>query len=218
MKTNALSRRSARGFALLTSLMFLLILTTLAVVVLKTSTNNERIAGSDLDRTLAYQLAEATLRDAEQDILGLLSNGSPCSGAGCRPANDIPNKDVGIGDISYIGVCRVGFCYLGPGSEVPAFAGDPATMYDNPAFVEPWNMPDPGVTDPNRPYARFGEFTQADWSTIQANTKASDRPKYWIEVFRSGGNGEKFYFRITVRAIGKNPNTQVMLQEIYEPY
>lgn len=221
MNTFASHRAGARGFALFTSMMFLIILTTLAVVVLKTSTNNERIAGGDLDRALAYQLAEATIRDAQQDVLNLLSTGGPCVAPppACRPQTDTPNKDGGMSDISYFGTCRLGRCYLGPGSDPLAAPGDPGTLYDDgPRFVPPWSMPLRTPTDPDRPYATFGQFSGANWALIRDATGAAREPRYWIEIFRSGvSNSEKFFYRITVEAVGRSPNSTVRLQEIYEP-
>ena len=58
-----------RGFALITSLILMTGLLVLAAVTLRVSTRNERVAGIDMDRALAFQLAETTLRDAQQDIL-----------------------------------------------------------------------------------------------------------------------------------------------------
>jgi type IV pilus assembly protein PilX len=213
-------RQRAHGFALFTSMMFLIILTTLAVVVLKTSTNNERIAGSDLDRALAYQLAEATIRDAQQDIVGLLSNGTRCVAAppACRPQSDQPNKDVGATEVSYKGTCVLGRCYLGRDSEDPPFLGATDSLYDNPGFVPPWNMPRLTPADPARPYAVFGQFTGADWAAVSLSTGVTARPLYWIEVFSYGPTGaDKFRYRITVEAVGRNPLSVVRLQEIYEP-
>lgn len=225
--TVAVSRRpGARGFALFTSLMFLVVLTALAAVVLKTSTNNERIAGGDLDRALAYQLAEATIRDAQQDILNIRSNNVPCTDAppSCRPATDTPNKDTGLGYVSYMGVCSRGRCYLGRDSEPPLFPGDPGTLYDNPDFVAPWIRPRLAIGDPAREHAVYGELTDPtftaddeNWSRIQDNTGVTERPVYWIEVFAFGPASERFLYRITVEATGRNPTSVVRLQEIYEP-
>ena len=219
----------ARGFALFTSLMFLVILTALAAVVLKTSTNNERIAGGDLDRALAYQLAEATIRDAQLDIRNLRSTGALCADPppSCRPASDRVNKDSAMTDVSYFGTCQLGRCYLGRGSD-PL---DSSSLYDDgAAFVAPWDMKRTAARgDADRPWAEFGQFTDSTyssapggesgiWKRIRANTGAAATPRYWVEVFPYGPTGfDKIFYRITVEATGRNENSVVRLQEIYEP-
>ena len=231
MNTVGSRHLKARGFALFTSLMFLVILTALAAVVLKTSTNNERIAGGDLDRALAYQLAEATIRDAQLDIRNLRSTGAPCADVppSCRPASDRPNKDAGMTEVSYVGRCALGRCYLGPGSDPAAPPGDSGTLYGRPGFVEPWNRPRLARDAAAREHAEYGQFTDPtysplpdgeseNWKRIRANTGAAATPIYWVEVFPSGPTGfDKIFYRITVEASGRNPSTVVRLQEIYEP-
>jgi Tfp pilus assembly protein PilX len=197
-------QKHARGFALFSALMFLIVLIVLAVVVLKTSTNNERMAGGDLDRTIAYQLAEATLRDAEQDIMGLNSSGGACDPAKCRPPEDRFNNDSGLTGASYLGKCEKGFCYFGLDSG--------GKTYNDSGFKLPWEE------NPPENYAKFGEKTGADWDDLQKKTGAANEPIYWVEVFLTGPNRETVYYRITARAVGKNPNSVVMLQTIYSPF
>jgi type IV pilus assembly protein PilX len=57
-----------RGAALIVSLVFLLILTIISVASLQTATMQERMAGNMKDTTIAFQAAEAALRNAEIDI------------------------------------------------------------------------------------------------------------------------------------------------------
>ena len=189
----------------------------LAAVTLRVATRNERMAGIDLDRALAFQLAEATLRDAQQDILRIAANGAPCTGASCRPATDLPNKDAGLSDLPYIGTCRQGMCYLGPGSVTPSGTNEAGSAYLEKDFVNPWDRPDPGEDKPERPYARYGEFTGADWNTLKSSTGAVRRPRYWVEVIPYGISLDQFVYRITVQATGRNADTVAMLQEVYQP-
>lgn len=214
----AAAHRRSRGFALISSLVLMVGLMVLAVVTLKVVSRGERMAGTDLDRALALQLAEATVRDAQQDIMRMTSAGAACMGAPCRPMGDLPNKDAGISDLSYLGTCRQGMCYLGPGSEVPATPDDPGSLYDNADFVPPWDRPDPGENNVDRPYARFGEFTGADWNSIRSASGAAARPRYWVEVIPIGTAMDKFLFRITARATGRNAATVVVVQEVYQPW
>ena len=207
-----------RGFALISTLVLMIGLMVLAVVTLKVVSRGERMAGTDLDRALALQLAEATIRDAQQDIMRMTSTGAVCTGAPCRPMSDLPNKDSGISDVGYLGTCRQGMCYLGPGSETPTGPDDPGSLYDNADFVQAWDRPDPGEDKDERPYARFGEFTGANWDGIKSASGAATRPRYWVEVIPVGTATDKFLFRITARASGRNPATVVVLQEVYQPW
>lgn len=58
-----------RGAALITALIFLIILTLLGLTAMQTSSLEERMSGSARNRSLAIQAGEQTLRYAEQDIL-----------------------------------------------------------------------------------------------------------------------------------------------------
>ena len=64
-------RNQEQGFVLVTSLIFLVVLSLLGVMALRGSLFDERMAANDRDRALAREYAEMALRDAERDILGL---------------------------------------------------------------------------------------------------------------------------------------------------
>ncbi|MEN9416591.1 MAG: hypothetical protein RI988_211 [Pseudomonadota bacterium] len=208
----------SRGFALVSALALMTGLLVLAAITLRVSTRNERMAGIDLDRALAFQLAEATLRDAQQDIMRMGADGAPCTGSSCRPASDVPNKDSGLSDLSYIGTCRQGMCYLGPGSVAPSGTNESGSAYLAAGFVAPWDRADPGEDKPERPYARFGEFTGANWNALKSSTGAARRPRYWVELIAYGPARDRLIYRITVQASGRSADTQAMLQEVYQPY
>jgi type IV pilus assembly protein PilX len=61
--------RRQRGAALLTGLIFMVILTLLGITAARMAGLEERMSGNMRDRSLAMQAAERALRDAEQDIL-----------------------------------------------------------------------------------------------------------------------------------------------------
>jgi type IV pilus assembly protein PilX len=63
------------------------------------------------------------------------------------------------------------------------------------------------------PSVEYGEYTGA--GNI---TGLSAQPRYIIEGIRKALPGsESFFYRITVRAQGANPNTVVWLQEVFKP-
>lgn len=64
-----------KGFVLVTSLVFLIVLSLLGVMAMRGSLFDERMAANDRDRALAREYAEMALRDAERDILGIRFDG-----------------------------------------------------------------------------------------------------------------------------------------------
>jgi len=58
--------RYERGAALVVALVFLLVLTVLGVTSMRSTTLQERMAGNLQDNNLAFQAAEAALREAEE--------------------------------------------------------------------------------------------------------------------------------------------------------
>ena len=81
-------RREA-GFSLITILMMVVVLMSLALAGMNSSLVQERMAGNARDRNIALQAAEAALRDAEADVeanLGINSAFvSGCTAGLCRP-------------------------------------------------------------------------------------------------------------------------------------
>lgn len=78
------------GASLIVALLFLIILTVLGLVAVRSSTLQERMAGNDRDRATAFEAAEATLRDAERDILQNVTAANAfdatCTAGLCLPA------------------------------------------------------------------------------------------------------------------------------------
>ncbi len=70
-----------RGAALITGLIFLVVLTLISLAAMKTTSLEERMAGNARDQDMAFQAAEAAIRDAMKQLPGL----SPASAfvAGC---------------------------------------------------------------------------------------------------------------------------------------
>ncbi|GAB3381813.1 PilX N-terminal domain-containing pilus assembly protein [Spongiibacter taiwanensis] len=59
---------SQRGAALIVSLVFMLIITIISVASMQSATLQERMAGNAKDEKLAFQAAEAALREAESQL------------------------------------------------------------------------------------------------------------------------------------------------------
>jgi type IV pilus assembly protein PilX len=67
---------SQTGAALVVSLVFLVVITIVAVASMRTTTMQERMAGNTRDRNIALQAAESAAREAELLIEGLASMGN----------------------------------------------------------------------------------------------------------------------------------------------
>ncbi len=176
--------RRQRGVALLTGLIFMVILTLLGITAARMAGLEEKMSGNMRDRSLAMQAAEMALRDAEQDIRGPVA-GSTRS----PPVSGISN---------FVAACTDGLCYNGPSG-----------------FATPiWTTV--SMTATAGPSVEYGANTPADPNDIVG---VSAPPRYLIEGIRKTppGGAEAFYYRVTVRAQGANPNTVVWLQEVFKP-
>jgi len=180
------SRQS--GAALITGLIFLVVLSMIGITAARMSTLEERMSGNMRDRSIAMQAAELALRDAERDILG----------RGTTPRNPVI---AGISD--FVADCDQdntddtdddGLCYNGP-------AGYGVAIWTTANMTA-------------APSVAYSDYTNA---TNIAGLSA--QPRYILEGIRRTppGGGEVFYYRITVRAQGANPNTVVWLQEVFRP-
>lgn len=87
-KFRAIPPRQQRGVALVVVLILLLIMTLLGLASLRSTLLEERMTGNLFDRSLAFQAAEAGLRQGEvvAATLGSPPTGSTCNAAGvCGP-------------------------------------------------------------------------------------------------------------------------------------
>jgi type IV pilus assembly protein PilX len=176
-----------QGVALITGLIFLVVLTLIGITASRMASLEERMSGNMRDRSLAMQAAEMALRDAERDIRG---------GAGVTRASAIS------GLTNFVSACTNGLCYNG---------------LNGSANGTDWNV---------TPVWSLVSMTAAPSVAYSDNTTApfipglSAQPRYLIEGVKKnvpGSGGSVFYYRITVRAQGANPNTVVWLQEVLKP-
>ena len=204
MKTSSLGKRQ-RGAILIVSLLFLVILTLLGVTAMTGTTMEERMAGNTRDTGLALQAAEAALRDARRDI-----NGLPVAGGG----RGVPMHGSMFGNAAgTAGTCspaNQGLC-------LPAKNPDGTDYMRAPGAVLP-NMPNHDML--GTPSVRYGQFTGALAMGGAPTGVLANQPRYIIEVFclqQLGESLERFctFYRITARGYGRNPNTQVTLQETF---
>lgn len=177
------------GAVLVTGLIFLVILTLLGITAMQTSTMEERMSGNARDRNIAFQAAEAALRDAERDIRCKKIDG-------VTPATTKRNIGCISGMTGSDDSCTNGLCCVVNSPGIACV--EPATpVYLNTA-----------LSLSAAPSVAYGTYTAAP-----AIPAVSQQPRYLIEPFQRQLIN---YFRITARGYGANANTQVTLQEVYK--
>jgi type IV pilus assembly protein PilX len=82
MKTNPRAN-AQRGAALVVALIMLLVMTVLGITAMQVTRMEERMAGNSRDINLAFQGAEAGLRDAEGRIAAMTTRPGSCGSAPC---------------------------------------------------------------------------------------------------------------------------------------
>jgi type IV pilus assembly protein PilX len=229
-----LGRVRQRGFILPIVLIFLVILTMLGISSMQNATLQERMSSNLRDRNIALQAAELALRDAERDLGALLADGTTfCPGGGtaggvnCRPA---------LARAPTAGE-RVGFWIWGPAMRqtwTPGCANGQCLPIDNTGAAAPvWDdtqanwSPQSGSTGAN-PTVAYGTYTGAAaiarCGAAPVPGCVTELPRYIMEIFPANttdyygtGGSQSVVFRVTVRAVGQNPNTVVVLQSVTMP-
>ncbi|WP_256250797.1 PilX N-terminal domain-containing pilus assembly protein [Nitrosomonas sp. Nm51] len=184
------------GATFATGLIFLVVLTLFGTTAMRTAGMEERMSGNLRDRNLALQAAEMTLRYAEQHIRDN------------DPATNTPNPIDGV--TGFDAACTNGLCYYGAGVSAPGETGNPG----NPAWVT-YCTPDCPIS-----YVEGTVFNVDGVNyTAPALPTSLPAPTYIIEGIRKTppGNSVRYYYRITVRALGAKQGTEVQLQEIFRP-
>lgn len=177
-------------------MIFLVILSGLGITAMQNSTLSSKVARNQLDRTLAFQAAEAALRDAELDLNNTRFDGvTRCTAGavGCR-AKLIGNGGQSFGNdttaVPTANRCNLGLC-----------ATDDLIVGAPPFWEE------------------RARWTNANDSVVYGlNTGAANlpvvarQPRYMIEYFKKT---DIFLYRITAVGFGSSENTQIMLQSAY---
>lgn len=181
-------RRSQRGLSLVTTLLFMVAALMLGVSVLSVNVMQERVIGNTKDRDLAFQAAEAALRDAERDIAVNIfpetSFTASCTFGLCTPPSQratplsVPVHDPSTGFAWSDNEVRRYGQYTGTGS----FPGLPAGA--QPRYV----------------IERVGSLGTPPGESAAIGVAPS-----------AAGIG----YRITARAVGARPETVVILQSMY---
>ena len=191
-------RHAQRGVVLVIALLFLVILTLIGISAMSTTTFEEKMSGSSRDWNLALAAAEAAIRDAEYDIT---AKNIPGYTAQVRQLYGM----VGFGDETDVenGTCSISTSSLKQGLCRRTSAKQTSTL--------------PTFSSTDAYSVVYGTFTGATGAGYVIKGVAQ-QPRYfvtaWAEVtpFDPGGT---YFYEITARGYGANPNTQVTLREVF---
>ena len=182
------ARSSQRGLSLVTTLLFMVAALMLGVSVLGVNVMQERVIGNTKDRDLAFQAAEAALRDAERDI----------------ELNVFPETVFNVD-------CASGLCI--PPSQRPTPlsvpAHDPSTGFAwSDAQVRKYGQYTGGASFPGLPAASQPRYV------IEFVGKLGVPPGE-SELLGAAPQSVGIGYRITARAGGVRPETVVILQSMF---
>ncbi len=183
-------RARQSGMSLFPALMFLLVLSVLGISALNSTLMQEKMVSNTKDLNIAFQAAEAGLRDAEDDVSKNIDTGSvftaTCVNGLCKPPSTWPSPS--SADISKL----VDWSDSSKTRSYGVYTSAPTlpTVAAQPKYVIERLTPPPGL--PANPGSSVGIGCGAG-------------------CVHSGG----FAYRLTVLGTGARPETRVVLQSTY---
>ena len=223
-----------RGFSLIVSLMMLIVIIILGVSGSQMAINEERGARNERDRQLAFQAAEAALKDAEYEILNVASPACAAPGQTTRGRGRAGTYTC------FNSVNAIGFTSTSSSAcSQPPNAG----LCDYSATSPAWQR---ARSDPSHidfladakgtgamSTVKYGQYTSRVYGSQQSLSSSTTPlsvypPRYIIERVRQNtsvdtltgaGSGSDssdgaYMFRVTAMGFGANVNTQVVLQTV----
>ncbi len=188
--------KNEKGISLVISLIFLVVLSILALTAIRTNIVEEKLAGNSRDWTLAFEAAEAALREGEKDVqsgtrfIGEGGFDSSCTNGLCKPQTDgtaIWQDLEQAGNTGWLYGANVGpsiayGTYASPNTSIASVAKQPRYIIE--------------------------VLTEKGSSLVQKSY---------------GSQGNQYVYRITARGFGAsvdangNPIARVTLQSTYKP-
>lgn len=237
-----MKRKTNQGFVLVTSLIFLIVLSLLGVMAMRGSLFEERMSANDRDLSMAREMAEMALRDGERDVLGLRFDGTYCRApdgtTNCtlvRPQGTRPTSAADAGNfwvaanpvIDDIGLDNGGGVG-GTANLLGLYTARASTacgmpIWSGAAWGDGVVRACGGSIAAAVPTVAYGTFTDAPLNG-PAGTVA---PRYIIELFKADDlsitpTSNKLFFRITAVGFGRTQGpggraTTVTLQSVFSP-
>jgi type IV pilus assembly protein PilX len=217
-KKPTLSMIGQRGSTLIISLLFLMVTTLIATGVWRLAMQQESMTGVDRDYQIAFEAAEAALRDAELDFFNACARISTAGlNASCTPRAQPIEGFTGFGsqtsgEIPPDGSCNPNGLCMGKSamtSNVKLYEARPdLTILEGTAS---------STLGERIPY---GKYTRAPSEPSQMVPLVSEQPAYLIEALSfSGNNGKQLgaMYRSTAIGYGRRADTRVLLQSYLDP-
>jgi len=191
------------GFALVSSLMFLVVLTIFVISSMGTNALEEKMLGFSRDRQVALQAADAALRDAERYMLLGSLPGATGFSAGCSTGTGL---------------------YQIQTSGAPIWI---ALESDVSCKDDAWIGKASAINAANGKSFKYGTLTSAPEFKLDNSRPVASQPRFIIEVITiaSTGSGSrkigfgatstKYVYRVSAVGFGQRLSTRVLLQAVY---
>ena len=220
---------SEQGLALVIVLLFLVAITSIAVLSARKSILQEGAGRNQLDMEVARQAAESALRDAERDLSGVVIDPSNTS---CPPRPEILlfDKDCPTGLCRKVIDDSTNSTYANSNWTI-AVAGSPdksepwwpvskGGLWENSSITDDsGTSKKPGRTPKNSNFCTtfIGGVPLGTYTGVVAINGVAIQPEYLIEYFQKKieGSQEVDAYRITARGFGYTRRTQVVLQTVF---
>lgn len=192
---HATNQRTQRGAVMVIALLLLLVLTVLGVAGMSSTSLEEKMAGNSRDREIAFQAAEAALREGENYVASTTFANLPTD-----PYNPIAGND-------FTATCTGGFAN---GLCTPAAAGSTDVWRDSAVWSTATRHRTAtstlgGITyikaQPSYIIEYIGPQVKAPETAVTCAANPSPCPQM---------------FRITSNAVGGTSNARVMLQSVFK--
>jgi type IV pilus assembly protein PilX len=228
-----------RGFSLIVALMMLIVIIILGISGSQMAINEERGSRNDRDRQIAFQAAEAALKDAEQEIFGAtapvcnypgqVNRGTMRSGTTtCFNEVNQSNYTVGCSSATPSSTSIEGLCSYVPYTQAcqTKLASNSATTADCPGYLMVDFLGDAAAGSSATVHTvAYGQHTGRNFPSQKSTSTATLTisiypPRYIIELVPKNTSidtltsGQKWMFRVTAIGFGATANTQVVLQTI----
>ncbi len=211
------NRTSQQGSTLIISLLFLMVTTLIATGVWRLAMQQESMTGVDRDYQIAFEAAEAALRDAELDFFNACARISATGNATCTPRAQPIEGFTGFGsqtsgEIPPDGSCNPGGLCMGKSaveSNVKLYEARPDLT-----ILEGTANPSLGQR------VVYGTYTRTPADVTQQIPLVAQQPAYLIEALSfSGNNGKQLgaMYRSTAIGYGRRADTRVILQSYLDP-
>ncbi len=177
-----------QGYALFIVLMMMVVIALLVVTATQSYNTEQRISTNDADRKLATTLAEAALREGENQIF------------------DIEGKKT-----TFTKDCKNGLCST---PEV-IYDGNFEKPENDKPEGDAWNRILPECIEKDEKKKKKPQKcidVNGKKYSLGENSGIAKNPRYIIEYLGTNSADKRTIYRVTAKAWGKNANTQVVLQ------